>query len=60
MKWYAYKKVTDRQFVVGDWAYLKLQPYRKTSVALHKNSKLYAEYYGPFQVIDKVGAIAYK
>ncbi|KAF5196221.1 hypothetical protein FRX31_014193 [Thalictrum thalictroides] len=60
MKWYANKRRTDRNFLVGDWVYLKLQPYRQTSVALRKNLKLSAKFYGPFKIIAKVGAVAYK
>lgn len=40
--------------------YLKLQPYRQTSVALRKNLKLTAKFYGPFLVEDKVGQVAYQ
>ena len=34
MKFFADKKRTEREFLVGDWVYLKLQPYRQTSIAL--------------------------
>ena len=34
MKQFADKHRTERVFAVGDWVYLKLQPYRQTSVAL--------------------------
>ena len=29
-------------------------------MAIRKSLKLFAKYYGPFQVIEKVGAVAYK
>lgn len=51
MKYFADKKRTDRQFQVGDMAYLKLQPYRHTSLSLHKHLKLHSKFYGPFRVL---------
>ena len=50
----------DRQFEVGDWAYVKLQPYRQHSVALRLNQKLNPRFFGPFPVIARVGVMAYK
>ncbi|XP_030939733.1 uncharacterized protein LOC115964592 [Quercus lobata] len=32
MKWFADKKRVDRSFKVGDWVYLKLQPYKQSLV----------------------------
>ncbi|XP_026448561.1 uncharacterized protein K02A2.6-like [Papaver somniferum] len=60
MKIFADRKRSDRVFEVGDWVYIKLQPYRQTSIALRKNFKLSAKYYGPFQVLQKVVALDYK
>ena len=60
MKNYADKKRTYRSFDVGDWVYLILQPYRQSSVAMRRNLKLSARYYGPFQILAKVGLVAYK
>lgn len=37
---------------------LKLQPYCQTSVAIRKNLKLAAKYFGPYRVIRKVGSVA--
>lgn len=60
MKAYADKGRTDRYFEVGDWVYLQLQPYRKSSVVLRKNLKLGARYFGHFQIIAEIGTVAYK
>lgn len=60
MKWYADKKRTDREFVVADKVFLKLQPYRQQSLAARRKHKLSAKYYGPYRIIARVGQVAYK
>lgn len=60
MKHQADKKRTERSFSEGDFVYLKLHPYVQTSVATQGSRKLAFRYYGPFQVIQKVGKVAYK
>jgi hypothetical protein len=53
-------KRSERQFAVGDWVFLKLQPYVQTFVAARSNNKLSFEFFGPYQITDKVGTVAYK
>lgn len=60
MKFQVDKHRSEREFAIGDWVYLKLQPYGQTSLALRKSLELAAKYYGPFQVIQMIGAVAYK
>jgi ribosomal protein L21E len=50
----------DVQYKVGDWVLVKLRPHRQTSVTQSTYSKLHKRYYGPFQVLDKIGSVAYK
>lgn len=60
MKYYADKGRSERAFAVGDWVYLKLQHYKQTSLALQRNMKLSPRFYGPYQVLQKVGTVAHK
>ncbi|PNX60469.1 hypothetical protein L195_g051946 [Trifolium pratense] len=60
MKHHADKKRKDVEFKVGDKVLVKLQPYRQHSAILRKNKKLSMRYFGPFNIIAKVGTIAYK
>ena len=60
MKQQADKRRSDRSFDVGDLVYVKLQPYRQTIVVNHKYLKLLVRYFGPCQIIGKVGEVAYK
>lgn len=48
------------EFAVGEQVYLKLQPYRQHSSARRPFDKLAARYYGPFPIIQRIGAVAYK
>lgn len=54
------KERKDRNFKVGEWVYLKLQPYRQQSTARRRNSKLSWRFYGPYQICQKIGSQACK
>ena len=60
MKEQADKKRRPMELQVGDAVLVKLQPYRQNSVALRKNQKLGLRYFGPFKVVNKISAVAYK
>ncbi|KAJ1686917.1 hypothetical protein LUZ63_018307 [Rhynchospora breviuscula] len=61
MKKFADNKRIERKFSVGDWVYLKIQSYRQLSLQHVKhNPKLAPKYCGPFEIIEKIGEVAYK
>ncbi|WOH15055.1 hypothetical protein DCAR_0934588 [Daucus carota subsp. sativus] len=59
MKQQADKHRSERCFEVGDWVYLKLQPYKQGSVVSRPHQKLATKYFGPYPVLKKVGSVAY-
>lgn len=59
MKQFADAHMSEREFQLGDWVYLKIQPYRQLSLAVRGSQKLAAKYFGPFQIIAKLSVAAY-
>jgi len=60
IKHQADKHRVERQLEVGDMVYLKIQPYKYSSLSIHSSLKLNSKYYGPFRVLEKIGKVAYK
>ena len=60
MKQQADEHRSERSFEIGDFVYVKLQPYRQQSIAVRANQKISPKYYGPYKVLDRHEAVAYK
>lgn len=54
------KHLSERVFQVDDFVFLKLQHYVQASLVPRLNQKLTFKYFGPFRVLERVGAVAYK
>ncbi|VFQ83783.1 unnamed protein product [Cuscuta campestris] len=50
----------DISFNVGDMVLLRLHPYRQHSLARPGSVKLGRRYYGPFEVLERIGEVAYR
>ena len=48
-----------KEFIVGDHVYLRVRP-RKSSLKLRSCAKLSPRYCGPFEVLERIGTIAYR
>ena len=51
---------SERHFEVGEFVYVKLQPYRQQSVMVRAHQKIARKYYSPYKVLDRHGSVAYK
>lgn len=60
MKKYIDLRRSERNLEIGQQVYLRLQPYRQTSVAYRRALKLAPRFYGPFTIIRKIGDVAYE
>ena len=60
MKTQANKSRSELHFSIGDWVYLKLQPYVQASLAPRSNQMLAFKFFGPFQVVSCIVNVAYK
>ena len=57
-KSYAYKNRTTREFKVGEHVLLKVKP-KKSSLKLGNCTKLATKFYGPFEILDRIGIVPY-
>lgn len=60
MKHQADKGRSERSFAVGDHVFLKLQPYTQSSVVNRPYPKLAFKFFGPFEILEKIGQSAYR
>ena len=56
---YADKTRVHREFKVGDHVYLRIKP-KKSTLYAGSCAKLAPRYCGPFEVLERVGPMAYK
>jgi hypothetical protein len=60
MKQQADKGCFGCQFVVGDQVFLRLQPYKESSLKVDHYQKLAPKFYGPYTVLKHVGQVSYQ
>lgn len=60
MKLKADRLRTERHFQVGDMVLLKLQPYAQNTVVSRPCPKLAFKFFGPYKILERVGAVAYR
>lgn len=60
MKQQVDSKRRDIEYQVGEFVFLKLHPYRQQYVFKRAYQKLASKFYGPYQIEEKIGMVAYK
>ena len=59
MKQQADRHRIEREFEVGDWVFVRLQPYKQLSLKQGGKNKLAPRFYGPYQINKKISHVAY-
>ncbi|XP_012703602.1 WRKY transcription factor WRKY24-like [Setaria italica] len=54
------KKHRDLEFAVGDWVWLRLHHRTAAGITFARLTKLSPKYFGPFQILARVGSVAYR
>ena len=60
MQSFADSKRRDVNYEVGTFVYVKLRPYRQHSLARKINEKLAPRFYGPFEILRRIGKVTYQ
>ena len=60
MRQQAYQCRTERYFEVGDWVFIRLQPYKQVSLKQKVQTKLSPKFYGPYHITKKICQVAYE
>jgi hypothetical protein len=60
MKVHSDSNRTEPSFQVGEYVLLKLQPFSQSSVVTRSFPKLAYKFFGPYEVLEKIGSVAYK
>ena len=60
MKQYADRKRSEQIFAVGDKVYLELRQAQLKTLSPRSVTKLSPKFYGPYEVLAKVGQMAYR
>lgn len=60
MKTLADRHRIERNFIIGQLVYLRLQPYIQITVGGRRPHKLSPLYFGPYPMLARIGQVAYK
>jgi len=59
MKQQPYLRRSEREFEVGDWVFIKIQPYKQLSLKKQGKNKLAPKFYGLYHINKKISQVAY-
>ena len=54
MRKQADQRITEIEFEVGDWLFIRIQPYKQISLKQGGKNKLAHNFYGPYQITKKI------
>jgi hypothetical protein len=60
MNVYVDQKCQEKEFQEESWVFLKLQPFKQHSILNASFHKLATQYYGPFEIMERISKVAYK